>query len=89
MPHGAKGVHPGGPAPKDPLVKHGHSRSNRNTSTAHHPYHTQGIAGHTQLVSNSMNLEPHQQQRTLQGHDTSGGMKLKLSKKQKSTTIEP
>lgn len=68
-------------------MKQAPGRSTRGASSSHNPYHTQGIGGHSQLVSNSMNLEP--QQRTLQGQDGPGGMKLKLSKKQKSTTIEP
>lgn len=87
--HATKAVHPGSHAVKDAMMKQGHGRSTRGTSSSHNPYHTQGISGHNQLVSNSVNLEPHQQQRTLQGHDGPGGMKLKLSKKQKSTTIEP
>ena len=69
----------------------GHGRSTRGTTSSHNPYHTQGLSAHNQLVSTSMNLDSQPQpQRTLQGADGQpGGYKLKLSKKQKSTTIEP
>jgi hypothetical protein len=65
MNNATKAIHPSGQSSKEPQIKHGHSRSNRNTSSSHNPYNTQGIGGHAQLVSNSLNLDSHHQQRTL------------------------
>lgn len=38
-----KGMHPTSNQGGKDLTKHGNSRSNRNTSSTHNPYHTQGI----------------------------------------------
>lgn len=82
---------------KDSSGKQGSGRGGvaRNSSSNHHSYHSGAQQAHLQhqnkMVSNSMNFgeSTHHQQRGSHGGDGLGNMKLKLSKKQKSTTIEP